>query len=125
MPIPIRVCAGDIVLHGELDDSDLSRALAESMPIEGNLCTFGDEYYVETEIDWDDETGATEEVEVGDIAYWQPALAMAFFFGPTPESAPGSDRPIPSSEVIKLGTLADSARLRAVRDAPRLRVERA
>ena len=127
MPSSIRIVVGELALHGELDDSELSRALLDSMPIEGNLCTFGDQYYVETEVDHDpgDDGAATEEVEVGDIAYWHPALALAFFFGPTPESAPGSDRPVPSSEVVKLGYFQDAVRLAEVRDAGTIRVERA
>ena len=124
MATPIRVVIGELMLDGERNDAPHACELARALPIEGNLCSFGDSYYVETDVDKDPGAEGTAAVEVGDIGYWHPALAMQFFFGETPVSAPGSGRPVPAGEVVRVGTIRDAHRLAGVRHARKIRVER-
>jgi len=125
VPTPIRILVGDVVLAGELHDGPTGRAIAEALPLEETLRSFGDSYYMETPVSVPLEPDAGDEVDVGDIAYWPAALAVSFFFGPTPESAPGSDRPVAASDVTKVGRFEDAPRLRDADGATRIRIERA
>lgn len=124
MPIPIRIRVGELELAGQLNDGPTARAVAEALPLEETIRTFGDAFYLETPIDLELEPDASDEVDVGDIAYWPAALAVKLFFGPTPESAPGSDRPVAANDVTRIGTFEDPARLRGAEGAGRLRIER-
>src|SRR4030042_5103581 len=45
MPTEIVVTAGDLKLHGFLNDSPTARALAEALPITGNAQLWGEEIY--------------------------------------------------------------------------------
>lgn len=125
MPTAIRIVIGGLRLEGELSDHPIARALAALLPLEGDLRAFGDAYYVETEVDVDPGPEATIEVAPGDIAYWHPALAAMVFFGPTPETPPGSKLPVPPSEVVVIGRCLQSERLAAGRGERRVRLERA
>jgi hypothetical protein len=125
VPSPIVIRIGALSLRGELGDGELARAVAAALPLEATLRTFGESAYIETPVDEALGPDASDRVEVGDIAYWPPALAVAVFFGPTPASAPGSPRPVAASDVEVIGRLAEAARLR---DAPLqgpMRIERA
>lgn len=125
MPTPIRITVGAVVLHGELHDGPLAAAVAAALPLEDTLRSYGQAFYIETPIDRELEAGASDRVEAGDIAYWPPALAVVVFFGPTPGSPPGSQRPVAASEVTIIGRCEEPARLAGQQSAARLRIERA
>ena len=123
MTTDILIKVGDIELKGELKDTSCAKAIAEKLPIETEFQVWGDEFYfpVDVEMFLDDTSKA--EVSVGTIGYWPPGKAMAIFFGPTPAS--DSDEPVAASEVNVIGKLEDSEQLKKVKDADKIRVERA
>ena len=125
MATPIRITVGGVALRGELHDGPLARAVAAALPLEATLRTYGQAYYIETPVDLELEAGATDQVEAGDIAYWPPALAVVVFFGPTPGSPAGSERPVAASEVTVIGRCEEPGRLRGLQGQARLRIERA
>jgi hypothetical protein len=102
---PIRIRVGDVLLEGVLNDTETARSIAAALPFEGDLRAFGGQVYVETPVDVDLDENLTDEVELGDIAYWHAGMAVAFFLGPTPETPPGSERPVPAGEVTVVGRL--------------------
>jgi hypothetical protein len=66
---------------------------------------------------------ATNQVKVGDVAFWGAGQVLAIFFGRTPMSM-GSD-PVPADRVNVIGRiLGDPTVLRSVMAAPSIRVER-
>ena len=106
MPTEIVVTAGDLKLHGFLNDSPTARALAEALPITGNAQLWGEEIYFpvpQVAAALDDTAKAV--VDVGDIGYWPTGRAICFFFGLTPASLPGEIRP--ASPVNFVGRLRD------------------
>lgn len=105
MTTPIRIRIGALALEGELNATETARAIVAALPIEGDLRAFGGQVYVETPVDVDLDEDLTDAVELGDIGYWHPGLAVAFFLGPTPETPRGSDRPVPASEVTLVGRI--------------------
>jgi len=125
VPSPIRILLDGVALEGELSDGAVARAVLAALPFEAPLRSFGDSFYLESPVDVPLEPDASDRVAVGDIAYWPPALAVAFYFGPTPESRPGSREPVAASDVTVIGRVADPARLPALRGARLLRLERA
>jgi hypothetical protein len=124
MPTAIRIRLDDVELAGELSDHAIARAVAEALPLEDGARRFGESVYLETEVDEDLDDDASDAVATGDIAYWPPALAVALFFGPTPESRPGSEEPVAASEVAVIGRFEGAERLRG-RTFDRVRLERA
>jgi hypothetical protein len=124
VPTPIVIRVGSLELRGELGDGPLARAVAAALPLEATVRRFGQAAYVETPMDEALGPSASDQVEVGDIAYWPPALAVVLFFGPTPASAPGSARPVAASEVEVIGRFEQPERLREGRLDGRMRIER-
>ncbi len=125
MPTTIRILLDEHEVRAELGDGPTVQALIAALPFEETLRSFGDCFYVESPVTAALEPGASDEVSVGDVAYWPAALAVCCFFGPTPESAPGSSEPVAPSDVTIIGRLADPARLAEARDAKRIRIEKA
>lgn len=125
MPIPIVIRIDALELRGELNDGALAAIVAAALPLEATLRRFGQSFYIETPVDEALDEDASDRVEVGDIAYWPPALAVAFYFGPTPASAPGSARPTAASDVTVIGRFEQPAALAGCEHSSRLRIERA
>ncbi len=85
-----------------------AQAVVNKLPIEGKANTWGDEIYFTIPV----EAGAEspkQTVEVGDVAYWPPGMAICLFFGPTPASRDGEIRP--ASPVNVFARISDNPRL--------------
>jgi hypothetical protein len=123
MPTPIRVVVGSVTLDAELSDTPCARAVAEALPIEASISTWGDEFYFSVPVRQSADDTATLEVKVGDIGYWPPGEALAIFFGPTPAST--GDDPVPASDVNVVGRILGDARsLKNVARERSIRIER-
>jgi len=123
MPIRITISIDDMILNAELFDTPCAKAIAEKLPIEAHLNTWGDEFYFEIPVNMPLDETATTKVMVGDIGYWPPGNALAIFFGPTPLSR-GSD-PVPASEVNLVGRIVgDATILRKVKGTSKITVSR-
>ena len=122
MPTPIRIVVGSVTLDAELSDTPCARAVAEALPIEAPISTWGDEFYFSIPVRQPADDTATLKVKVGDIGYWPPGEALAIFFGPTPAST--GDDPVPASEVNVVGRILGDARLlKNVARERRIRIE--
>ena len=96
-------------IDGELNDSPTSKALINSLPIEGISQIWGDEIYFSTSISKENDEWAKETVDLGDIAFWPPGNAICLFFGPTPVSSGDEIRPASATNVMGkiIGDLED------------------
>ncbi|MDA8173938.1 MAG: cyclophilin-like fold protein [Nitrospiraceae bacterium] len=100
MKVKIRI--GPVSLDAQLLDTETARAVYDLLPIEGFNNVWGGEFYFEIPLYIPADTGATCNVNVGDIGYWPPGKAIAIFFGPTPLSGPDG-KPVPASDVNLIG----------------------
>lgn len=100
----IRLDSGDTSLEIVLNDTETSKKIFASLPVESSANRWGDEiyFYIPVEAELED---PKEILDVGDIAYWPPGNAFCIFFGPTPAST--SDNPQAASPVTVVGSLKD------------------
>ena len=119
----IKITIKDIVLYGELYDTETARAIARMLPFDGSPEEWGDEFYFEIPVEMPLDKSATTKVKVGDIGYWPPGNALAIFFGPTPISK-GFD-PVPASDVNLVGKIVgDATLLSRAKGARTINIER-
>jgi len=119
----ISITAGKVSLRAELNEGPTAEKIWQALPIEAKANTWGDEIYFGIPVRAEEEPGAKEDVEVGQLGYWPPGNAFCIFFGPTPASSGGTPRA--ASPVNLLGrVLGDAKELRKVRDGETLRLER-
>jgi hypothetical protein len=124
MPTRIKITIADIILDGELFDTECAKAVADVLPIETRPDEWGDEFYFGIPVSTPLDEAATKKVKVGDIGYWPPGKALAIFFGPTPMSK--GPEPVPASEVNIVGKIVgDATLLRKAKGSHRIRIERA
>jgi len=80
-----------VVVDGEdlpvdLNETNTAKRLLEALPLRGDGSRWGDEIYFNVGIELPAEN-PHEEVEVGDVAYWEPGRALCLFYGPTRQPA--------------------------------------
>ena len=116
MDYRIRITTGDVSMEAELNDSKISRAIWNALPIEQVGSTWGDEIYFSISVQAEAEN-AREVVQLGDLGYWPPGTAFCIFFGPTPASRGDEIRPASAVEVVGhlLGEPTDFKRVRSGR----------
>jgi hypothetical protein len=120
----ILIQTSEVELVGELDGSETARAIWDALPVEGSAHRWGQEIYFPIPVDLDLETGARQEMKVGELAYWPGGSAFCIFFGPTPVSR--GEEPRAYSEVNPFGQiLGDLAPLREIKDGEAITVARA
>lgn len=119
----IKITSGDINLDIEVKPlaNPTAKKISESLPVESEAKTWGDEIYFDTGITAPGEEGTTD-VNIGDIAYWPDGKCLCIFFGPTPASS--GDKPVPASDVVIVGkTNLDPVELRKVKPGSKIVVE--
>ena len=82
----IRISAGEISAVAIVNDGPTADAIWDALPIEGRANTWGDEIYFDIPVQQDEEEGASEVVQIGDLGYWPTGNAFCIFFGLTPVS---------------------------------------
>ena len=82
----IRITVGDVSADASLNDGPTADAIWEALPIEGQGNTWGDEIYFDIPVVLDEEEGASDVVQIGDLGYWPTGHAFCIFFGLTPVS---------------------------------------
>jgi hypothetical protein len=82
--ILISTCG--VTLKASLNDTITAREIWKTLPIKGHVSIWGEEIYFTIPMRIAIEPGATQEVEVGTIAYWPAGPALCIFFGQTPVS---------------------------------------
>ncbi|MCX7661744.1 MAG: cyclophilin-like fold protein [Candidatus Omnitrophica bacterium] len=90
----------DIQIEVEFNSSESARKIYASLPLKGKLNWWEEEiyFYVPLKLNPKD---LTEEVKVGDFAYWPEGPALCIFLGRTPLST--DDKPRPASPVVIIG----------------------
>jgi hypothetical protein len=122
MPMRVKILIGDVMLNAELFDTPCAKKIAGILPFESIANEWGDEFYCEIPLQTPLDKTATNRVRVGDIGYWPPGSALAFFYGPTPMSK--GDEPVPASEVNIVGRiLGDATMLKKAKGAGEILIE--
>ena len=119
----IRITVGGVQLEAELKGTKTAGEVYAALPVDAPVNTWGEEFYFKLAGVKDYRETATNQVKVGDVAYWGAGQVLAIFFGRTPMSM-GPD-PVPADRVNVIGKIVgDATQLRRVMEAPTIRVER-
>lgn len=119
----IRITVGPIQVEAELKGTKTAQEVYLALPVEAAINTWGEEFYFKLAGVKDYRETATNQVKVGDVAYWGAGQVLAIFFGRTPMSL-GPD-PVPADRVNVIGrVIGDVSVFRRVMDVPMIRVER-
>jgi len=122
-PNRIRITVGSVQLDAELKPTKTAQEVYAVLPVESPLNTWGEEFYFKLAGVKDHRETATNQVKVGDVAFWGAGQVLAIFFGRTPMSM-GQD-PVPADRVNVIGRiLGDASVLRRVMDVPTIRIDR-
>ena len=123
LPNKIRITVGSVQLDAELKSTKTAQEVYAALPIESPVSTWGDEFYFKLAGVKDHRETATNQVKIGDVAFWGAGQVLTIFFGRTPMSM-GQD-PVPADRVNVIGRiLGDASVLRRVMDAPTIRIDR-
>jgi hypothetical protein len=96
----IKIKAGNVEVQALLNDSPSAQKIWDSLPIEGEGDTWGDEIYFGIPVKASLEKSAREVVEIGDLGFWPPGQAFCIFFGPTPASQGNEVRPASAVNLV-------------------------
>lgn len=96
----ISIKVGAIEAEADLNDSATANAIWDTLPIQANASTWGDEIYFGIPVRMGEDK-AQETVNLGDLGYWPPGNAFCIFYGQTPASrTPGEIRPASPVNVV-------------------------
>ena len=95
----IKIEFEKISIEADLNNSETADNIKKILPITNLVNIWGDEIYFPVDIN-DEEIGAKEIVELGDIGYWPPGNAFCLFFGLTPLSQGEEIRPASPINII-------------------------
>jgi hypothetical protein len=119
----IRITVGGVQLEAELKGTKTAGEVYAALPVDAPINVWGEEFYFKLAGVKDYRETATNQVKVGDVAYWGAGQVLAIFFGRTPMSM-GPD-PVPADRVNVIGKIVgDATQLRRVMEASTIRVER-
>ena len=119
----IRITVGGVQLEAELKGTKTAGEVYAALPVDASVNTWGEEFYFKLAGVKDYRETATNQVKVGDVAYWGAGQVLAIFFGRTPMSM-GPD-PVPADRVNVIGKIVgDATQFRRVMEASTIRVER-
>ena len=123
LPNKIRITVGSVQLDAELKSTKTAREVYAALPVESPVNLWGEEFYFKLAGVKDYRETATNQVKVGDVAFWGAGQVVAIFFGRTPMSM-GQD-PVPADRVNIIGRIiGDASMLRRAMDAQMIRIDR-
>jgi len=118
----IRITVGGVQVEAELKGNKTAHEVYAALPVEAPVKTWGEEFYFKLDGVKDYRETATNQVKVGDVAFWGAGQVLAIFFGRTPMSM-GPD-PVPADRVNVIGRImGDPTVLRRAMEAARIRIE--
>lgn len=103
----ISISDGTTSVVATLDDSTTADSVWDALPFTGRVQTWGNEIYFPIPVSATLDSGATDVVEPGTVAYWPPGNAMCLFWGPTPASR--ADECRAASPVNEIGSVEGNA----------------
>ncbi len=77
----------------ELNETKTATMVYEALPKESSVEVWGEEIYFPIGVPKGEGDTTHEFVAPGDVGYWEPEQCVCLFFGPTPESPPGTIKP--------------------------------
>src|SRR4026208_772581 len=86
LPNKIRITVGAVQLDAELKSTKTAKEVYAALPVESPVNTWGEEFYFKLAGVNDYRETATNQVKVGDVAFWGAGQVLAIFFGRTPMS---------------------------------------
>ena len=98
----INIFINDQKFEADLNDTKIAEEIYKVLPIEAEGNLWGNEIYFEIPVALPNEN-PTEELKVGDLAYWPEGNCFCIFYGKTPASTNGE--PKPASPVTIIGTI--------------------
>ena len=101
MSVAIRIRCNDVELAAELNESTTAQAIADALPVEAVVSTWGEEIYFSIGVEVEPAPDARAEMSVGELAFWPPGNAFCIFFGTTPASM--GDEPCAASPCNPVG----------------------
>ena len=120
----VQITSGNVSATAGLYDSPTADAIWEALPIECRANTWGDEIYFGIPVQVDEEDGASDVVEMGNLGYWPPGHAFCIFFGRTPASR--GDEIRAASAVNVFGKVeGDATVFKAVANGATVKIEKA
>jgi len=96
----INIFINNQKFEAELNNTEIAKKIYEALPIESEGDFWGNEIYFEIPVKTENEN-PTEDLRVGDLAYWPEGYALCIFYGKTPAST--NDAPKPASPVTIVG----------------------
>jgi uncharacterized protein len=117
----IRFDFGSLILEADLLGTPTAAAIAEKLPYEAEVTTWGEEVYFDVPLRARREPDARAVVTPGEIAYWPEGPSIAIGFGPTPISHGDECRLASPCNVFAKATSEVKA-LRAVRAGEKVKV---
>jgi hypothetical protein len=96
----ISIKTTKVELEAELLNNNTSKKIAEILPIEGKINTWGEEIYFEVPLYLELDDSAKEIVEKGDLGFWPSGNCFCIFFGKTPTSNGDEIRPASAVNVF-------------------------
>jgi hypothetical protein len=118
----IKIVIGNSVLKAELFNNNTAKEIHNALPLKGKATLWGKKVYFPISLDIEMEDDAREELEVGELAYWQPGKMFCIFYGRTPIST--NHKPRAASEVNVFGRITgDISPLYAVKSHETIIVE--
>lgn len=117
----IQIQTNNVSFEAQLNDTPTAQAIYDALPLSGTVNTWGDEIYFYFDVSCPLESGAREEVEIGNLGYWPSGPAFCVFFGKTPVST--SEKPRAASAVNIFGnTNTPPEKLRQVKSGDIIKV---
>ncbi len=98
----INIFINNLKFEAELNNTKIAEEIYKILPIEANGNLWGNEIYFEIPIEMENEN-PTEELKVGDLAYWPGGNSFCIFYGKTPAST--NEEPKPASQVAIIGKI--------------------
>lgn len=91
----MRVCvsARNLEWVVELNDTRTAKLIWDALPLKSSVEVWGEEIYFPVGVRKGEGDPMHEFVAPGDVGYWEPERCVCLFFGPTPESPPGTIKP--------------------------------
>lgn len=112
----VRIIVGEISLEVEWADTLTADLMYDALPVSASGSYWGDELYFPIPVKTKTEPGASDVVELGEVAYWPPGNCLCLFWGPTPASHGNECRAADAVNVVGRVVNVDDLKLISARD---------